>query len=180
MLEELSDIRDLSKLELGTLQLYPEEFKICLMVENVINILKEDGEQLPLIVLNNLENIGTMYADLTRIRQCLTNLFTNAIRLARQRTITLEVYRHIYNGKEWITFQVNLPEINLTNTQMQQLLQATTHDTTYDMSATPEIIKMSRQLTITKKLCELMGGSFKIENQSEIGATFTMELPAKA
>lgn len=177
MLQDMSDIRDLFKLESGTIDLFIEELSIHLIVENVIDILKEYDQKLPLKILTDLEIAGTIHADVTRLRQCLTNVFSNAIYLARPRPVTLAVDRHFYNGCEWITFQINLPALNLTHLQIQQLFQATTYDTSLEESISPEN-KMSQQLTIAQKLCHRMGGGLKLEDRFEEGATFVMELPA--
>ncbi len=178
-IEELSDIRNLSKLELGTLQLYrdPEKPKIFHLVNNVIATL-EEKQKLNLKVLDGLKNSGKMDADVIWVRQCLTNLLNNALQLAQQKQIILKVDRYTYNGKEWINFKVNIPELVMTSVEIQQLFQATTHDISVSDTSIPPQAIMARKLTITKKICELMGGSFKLESQPDIGSTFTMELPA--
>ena len=131
-------------------------------------------------VLDNLEQLGEMDADVIRVRQCLTNLISNALQLAQQEQITLKVDRNPYNGKEWISFKVYIPSRVMNTVEIQQLFQATTYDISIaDTSILPQV-RMARKLTITKKICELMGGSFKLESQPNIGSTFTMELPASS
>ncbi len=180
-IEDMSDIRDLSKLELGTLQLYPDagKYKIVYLVNNVIAIL-EEKQELNLKVLDNLKKLGEMDADVIRVRQCLTNLLNNALQLAQQKQITLKVDRHTYNGEEWINFKVNIPGLVMASVEIQQLFQATTHDISISDTYISPQARMARKLTITKKICELMGGSFKLESQPDIGSTFTMELPANS
>jgi|GEM_PF-3759567 len=178
MLQDMSDIRDLFKLESGTIDLFIEEFSIQLIVTDLIETLKEYCQHFPLEILGDLSTAGTMQGDVTRIRQGLTNLFSNAIDLAQAQTVTLAVHRQVYHDFEWISFQVNLPTLNLTHLQSQQLFQATTYDTSLEEKISPES-KMSQQLTIAQKLCHLMGGSLKLEDRFEEGAKFIMELPAQ-
>lgn len=96
LLSLINDILDISKIEAGKMELYLETFEIQTLLENVIATAK------PLIQKNNntLESIcppdiGTLYADLTKIRQVLLNLLSNAAKFTTQGTITFEVSRDL-------------------------------------------------------------------------------------
>ncbi|HEY9836635.1 MAG TPA: PAS domain S-box protein, partial [Vampirovibrionales bacterium] len=100
LLSLINDILDISKIEAGKMEIYLETFDIPTLLENVIATAK------PLIQKNNntLESIcppdiGTLYADLTKIRQVLLNLLSNAAKFTTEGTITFEVSRDLC----WIT-----------------------------------------------------------------------------
>ncbi len=97
LLALINDILDISKIEAGKMELYLETFEIQTLLDNVIATAK------PLIQKNNntLESIcppdiGTLYADLTKIRQVLLNLLSNAAKFTTQGTITFEVSRGLW------------------------------------------------------------------------------------
>ncbi|WP_254567237.1 PAS domain S-box protein [Oscillatoria sp. HE19RPO] len=96
LLALINDILDISKIEAGKMELYLETFEIQTLLDNVIATAK------PLIQKNNntLESIcppdiGTLYADLTKIRQVLLNLLSNAAKFTTHGTITFEVSRDL-------------------------------------------------------------------------------------
>ena len=180
MLEDMSNIKDLLKLELGTVELRPEEFRIKLLVNNEIDILKKNQQNsyFQLLDYNNLEDVGKMYADLTRVRQCFTNLLHNSLQLAKQQIVILEVDRYEENGKEWVDFQFILPKFDLAKLPMQDLFQGNTYKILSSLEETiSQDKKIVQKLTITKKLCKLMGGSLNLEVNTNKGSIFTMKLP---
>jgi signal transduction histidine kinase len=88
----INDILDLSKIEAGKMTLYLETFDIATMVRDVAATVQ------PLMVKNknHLEvelapNVGAMRADLTKLRQVLFNLLSNAAKFTDQGRITLRV-----------------------------------------------------------------------------------------
>jgi PAS domain S-box-containing protein len=92
LLSLINDILDLSKIEAGRMDLYLETFNVSEMVEDVISTIQ------PLIEKNHNtlvvhcdEALDTMHADLTKIRQTLFNLLSNAAKFTENGTITLEV-----------------------------------------------------------------------------------------
>ncbi|MEW6494346.1 MAG: response regulator [Cyanobacteriota bacterium] len=90
----INDILDLSKIEAGRMELYLESFDVTSMVQDVVTTIQ------PLVEKNvntlHVEcdrNLGLMYADLTKVRQSLFNLLSNACKFTQQGTITLRVSR---------------------------------------------------------------------------------------
>ncbi len=94
LLSIISDILDLSKIEAGKMQLYLETFDLPTLLQDVIFTVK------PLVEKNNnsLEvhypaDLGLMRADLTKVRQIIFNLLSNASKFTERGTITLTVER---------------------------------------------------------------------------------------
>jgi signal transduction histidine kinase len=98
----INDILDLSKVEAGKMTLYVEEFDVAKTVQEVAATVQ------PLVAKNGnkLEidcppDIGTMHADLTKVRQVLFNLISNAAKFTEKGVIRLEVGRwKIGDGEE--------------------------------------------------------------------------------
>src|SRR5262249_12230267 len=74
------------------------------------------------IVVNLADDLGSMHADVTKVRQILFNLFSNACKFTDHGTITLDVKRST-RDKDWITFRVSDTGIGMTPEQQFKLFQ---------------------------------------------------------
>jgi PAS domain S-box-containing protein len=187
----INDILDLSKIEAGRMELYLETFDITTMVEDVVTTIQ------PLVEKNsnilNVEcdkSLGCIRADLTKVRQSLFNLLSNASKFTKQGTITLTVSKagdylnassqdtrqtSIPSHPDWITLSVTDTGIGMTPEQMSKLFEAFTQA---DASTTRQYGGTGLGLAITKKLCQMMGGDVRVESEPGKGSTFTIQLPA--
>lgn len=90
----INDILDLSKIEAGKMELYLENFQVDAMLQDVINtvqpLVAKNANQL---VIEKSEHLGEMRADLTKLRQALFNLLSNASKFTENGTITLAAIR---------------------------------------------------------------------------------------
>ena len=118
----INDILDISKIEAGKMLLCLETFQLNAMVEDVVNtvqpLVNENSNQLR---LECAEDVGSLHADLTKVRQVLFNLLSNAAKFTKQGTIFLEVTRHSMEDGDWIRFRVQDSGIWMTSAQMQNL-----------------------------------------------------------
>ncbi|HBY81590.1 MAG TPA: hybrid sensor histidine kinase/response regulator, partial [Cyanobacteria bacterium UBA11148] len=182
----INDILDLSKIEAGRMELYLETFDISAMAEDVVTTIQ------PLVEKNQnslhvdcANNLGSMYADLTKVRQSLFNLLSNACKFTKQGTITLTVSRGrdgedagmpSLQTQDWIIFRVTDTGIGMTSEQMSRLFEAFTQA---DASTTRQYGGTGLGLAITKKLCQMMGGEVRVESKVGKGSTFIIQLPVR-
>ncbi len=90
----INDILDLSKIEAGRMELYLETFDIASMVEDVVMTIQPLVEKNANILrVESANELGSMNADLTKVRQSLFNLLSNACKFTKEGTITLTVSR---------------------------------------------------------------------------------------
>jgi hypothetical protein len=92
LLAIINDVLDLSKIEAGKMELYLESFDLRALVKDVqstITPLVEKNQNV--IEVKCPEDVGTMYADVTRVRQVLFNLLSNAAKFTERGLINLEV-----------------------------------------------------------------------------------------
>ena len=94
LLAIINDILDLSKIEAGKIQLAPEHFAVAdLLAEmecTMAPLLSQNGNALVVVVASD---VGMIFTDLTRIRQCLLNLLSNAYKFTTRGVIRLEAAR---------------------------------------------------------------------------------------
>ena len=171
----INDILDLSKIEAGRMELYLETFDIEDVVQDVVTtiqpLVEKNANKLEVQGANDL---GSMEADLTKVRQSLFNLLSNACKFTKQGTIILTVSRG--GAEDWVTFRVTDSGIGMTSEEMSKLFQAFSQA---DASTTRQYGGTGLGLAITKKLCQLMGGDVTVESEVGKGSTFTIQLPAK-
>jgi signal transduction histidine kinase/CheY-like chemotaxis protein len=172
----INDILDLSKIEAGRMELYLESFDLQTLIKDVsatIHPLIEKNSNT--LIINCDDGIGNMNADLTKIRQSLFNLLSNASKFTENGSITLTVNRYNENEQDWIKFQVSDSGIGMNPKQMGKLFQAFTQA---DASTTRKYGGTGLGLVITQKFCQMMGGDIRVESEVGVGSTFTIDLPA--
>jgi signal transduction histidine kinase/CheY-like chemotaxis protein len=177
LLALINDILDLSKIEAGRMELYLETFELSTMLQDVeatIRPLLEKNANT--LVVHRPDNLGAMRADLTKVRQSLFNLLSNACKFAQRGTIALDMAREAVDGVDWVTFRVSDTGIGMTPEQLAKLFQPFTQA---DVSTARLYGGTGLGLTITKRFCQLMGGNIAVESAVGQGSIFTIKLPTE-
>ena len=175
LLNLINDILDLSKIEAGRMDLYLETFEIKNLIRDVIATIQPLIEKNANTIQVNLsDNLSTMHADLTKVRQSLLNLLSNASKFTDNGVITLTVDIYTTLKQNWISFQVKDSGIGMNPEQISKLFQAFTQA---DASTTRKYGGTGLGLAITKKFCQMMGGDIDVESEIGVGSTFIMKLP---
>jgi signal transduction histidine kinase/DNA-binding response OmpR family regulator len=176
LLSLINSVLDLSKIEAGKMDLYLENFAIAPMVQEVVATVK------PLVEKNRntldvhcADGLGTMRADLTKLRQTLFNLLSNACKFTERGTVTLRVGRESVNDGEWISFSVADTGIGMSPEQTGKLFRSFTQA---DASTTRKYGGTGLGLAISRKFCQMMGGDISVASTPGQGSTFTARLPA--
>lgn len=179
LLSLINDILDLSKIEAGKMELYLEEFSISGAISDIVNavqpLVDKQGNTLTVTVP---EDIGNMVADLTKVRQGLFNLLSNASKFTEQGTITLIASRHTATDStstDLIEFRVTDTGIGMNEEQVGRLFEAFSQA---DASTTRKYGGTGLGLAITRRFAQMMGGDVTVESQPGVGSTFVITLPA--
>ncbi len=174
LLSLINDVLDISKIEAGKMDLYIEEFDISQMIEEVATtirpLLEKNSNKLDLQIHPGL---GTMRADLTKVRQTLLNLLSNATKFTESGVITL---RAEWTGQasSVLRIQVSDTGIGMTEQQLGKLFQAFTQA---DSSTTRKYGGTGLGLVISRSFCRMMGGDISVTSTQGKGSCFTVELP---
>ncbi len=173
----ISDILDFSKIEAGKMELYIEEFSIAAMIHNVQTVseplAQKTGNQLQ---ITTPEDIGTITADETKLRQVLINLLGNACKFTEHGHVSLYVESHNLDNEDWIHFAVVDTGIGMSIDQSEKLFQDFTQA---DTSTTRKYGGTGLGLSISQRFCEMMGGTICVESVMGKGSTFTVQLPRR-
>ncbi len=172
----INDVLDLSKIEAGKMTIYNETFETSMILDEVVATIA------PLI--NSKKNtlktefngdLGKMYADLTKVRQVLFNLLSNAAKFTENGTVTLRAERYSEDNLDWLRFEIIDQGIGMTPGQMEKLFQPFTQA---DVSTTRKYGGTGLGLTITRRFIEMMGGHISVASEYGQGSTFTVYMPS--
>ncbi|MFN3360126.1 MAG: response regulator [Pseudanabaenaceae cyanobacterium] len=176
LLELINDILDISKIEAGKMEVFPEEFAIPDLIREVVDVV------LPAVQKNHNElrvacdeSIGTMYSDMAKVRQCLVNLLSNAAKFTHNGIISLAVERREATNGAWVSFIVQDTGIGMSEETMSKLFRPFTQA---DNSTTRRYGGTGLGLAITKRFAQMMGGDITVESELNVGSTFRLYLPA--
>ncbi len=168
----INDVLDLSKVESGKMDVYAETFDVEPMLRDlaatVQSLVDRKGNTL---VLDIGATLGSAHTDLTKVRQIVLNLLSNAAKFAEGGTITLAASRE----GDRLAFRVSDTGIGMTAEQLGRLFQRFTQA---DASTTRRFGGTGLGLSLTKALVEVLGGDIRVESEPGRGSTFAVSLPA--
>lgn len=172
----INDVLDISKIEAGKLDLYLEDFAIEPMLKDVVTTVH------PLVEKNSnkletdfSEDLGSCHGDMTKLRQILFNLLSNASKFTHEGTIILRACRRFRPDEgEWINFSVEDTGIGLSPEQVEKIFQPFIQA---DSQTTRKYGGTGLGLAITQRFCELMKGHIEVESTLDEGTTFTVRIP---
>jgi len=175
----ISDILDLSKIEAGRMELHIESFAVQTMIDDVVataqRLVSQNG--------NNFEvraapELGEMTADLTKVRQILFNLLSNAAKFTEHGTVTLEVGRAPAlegESEPGFEFAVSDSGIGMSPEQKDRLFQSFYQG---DSSTTRKYGGTGLGLAISRRFAQMMSGEITVQSSLGSGSTFRVRLPA--
>ncbi len=175
LLALINDVLDISKIEAGRMELYLEDIPVG-------DLIEEMRAAVGLIAAKNANSLEVhsstaprlMHNDITRLRQCLLNLLSNACKFTRKGTVRLEITQETKAGRPWVLFDVRDTGIGMTSEQMGRLFQAFSQA---DASTTRKYGGTGLGLAITWKIAQLMGGQVSVLSTPGQGSTFTLSVP---
>ena len=177
LLALINDVLDLSKIEAGKMGLHLENFEVPVLIDEMITTLQPAAaKNSNKIHVRIAENVGSMRADVTKVRQILFNLLSNACKFTEQGTISVEVDQERFEGRDCVRFRVSDTGIGITPQQKENLFHEFSQA---DASISRKYGGTGLGLAITYRFVQLMKGRISVESAPGEGAKFTVFLPTK-
>jgi signal transduction histidine kinase/DNA-binding response OmpR family regulator len=194
LLTIINDILDFSKVEAGKLELEraPFDLRECLEAALDLVAIRATEKGLDLACVMDDGTPGTIVGDVTRLRQILINLLTNAVKFTEQGEVVLSVAGSPL-GRELdgadagdgtpgsvafeLHFAVRDTGIGIPADRLDRLFQSFGQ---VDASTTRKYGGTGLGLAISKRLSELMGGTMWVESEAGTGSTFHFTILAQA
>ncbi len=169
----INDVLDLSKIEAGKMELFIERLDIEMLIDDVMATVQPLAEKKAnLIKIERPDVLGEMQTDMTKLRQMLLNLISNAAKFTEKGIILLEIKR----DEDWVNFCVTDNGIGMTEEQVQKLFKPFTQA---DSSTTRRYGGTGLGLSITQQFALMMGGRIQVESEFGQGSCFTISLPTQ-
>ena len=177
LLSLINDILDFSKIEAGKMTLYLETFEVRDLIKEITAtiqpLIENKHNQFDVICP---DDIGQVHADLTKVRQGVFNLLSNAAKFTENGTITLKMERSYEEDKEYLSIHVQDTGIGMSSEQQAKVFDAFAQA---DASTTRKYGGTGLGLAITKGFMEMMQGGIEIQSEEGAGTTFTLRLPVE-
>ncbi len=174
----INEVLDLSKVESGKMGVYNEQVDLKKLIEDVNSTVQ------PLVVKydNTLKTVyhmedSAIRTDVTKFRQILMNMLSNAAKFTRDGDITIEAHRFMEQDTDMLSVSVTDSGIGMTPAQLDKVFEEFTQA---DESTTREFGGTGLGLSICKKFAELMQGRIEVESTPGKGTRFTFMVPAIA
>jgi len=170
-----NEILDLSKIEVGRLEIKLESFRVEEMLQRALNgvqvIAASQNVTLELIAQSDL---GVAYSDEFRLRQCLINVLASACQFAAGGKVSLRASRTSAREGEQLRFEIRDTGPGLTPDQLLHVFEP------FQRTDAATIGGASLGLSITRKLLRLLGGQIDVASAPGEGCTFVILAPALA
>jgi PAS domain S-box-containing protein len=176
----INDILDLSKIEAGKMDIYVEEFELGAVIDDVLAtitpLLAQNGNRLEVQAPAGLR----MHADVTKLRQVLLNLLSNAGKFSEQSVIMLTAEAGAGTGTGTgaaggtVRIAVRDRGIGMTAEQLGRLFEAFGQA---EESTSKRFGGTGLGLAISRQFCRLMGGDINVTSEPGQGSTFLVTLP---
>ena len=175
LLRLIDDVLDLSKVEANRVEFHNEDVDVAGLVRELVDITQPLAEaNRNRLTVRCPQDPGSMRTDITRIRQILVNLLSNACKFTDGGEIVLAVDRRTVGGEDRICFEVTDSGIGMTPEQQAKLFEMFAQ---VDASATRKYGGTGLGLAISRKLSRMMGGDIELTSEPGVGSTFTVTLP---
>jgi signal transduction histidine kinase len=174
MVRLLDDILDLSKLEAGMFQLFPEPYSPAELLAETSNLFLGQARSKGLTLAHTVGSRvpERVFGDPQRVRQVLTNLIGNALKFTLAGSVRIEADASA-DGKD-LVFAVIDTGIGMTPEQRARIFQPFRQG---DDSTTRRFGGTGLGLAISRRFVGLMGGTLACETAPQKGSTFRFTLP---
>lgn len=171
LLTLINDILDLSKVEAGQIELYPQDMMVKHFFQELMEMFsymaKQKNVEFKFILSDSLPDV--LLVDIKRLRQIIMNLLSNAIKFTEKGSVTLSVdYK-----EELLIIKVADTGLGISAEKKLEIFKPffQTGENRYKSQGT------GLGLAITEKIIVLMKGEISLESEIGQGCCFTVKLP---
>ena len=171
LLSIINDILDLSKIEAGRLELETGNFHLSAVIDNVASMIRDSVQDKGLSLEVDPDGVPHwLRGDVTRLRQALLNLASNAVKFTERGSIAIRAQLLESQAEQLhVRFEVSDSGVGLTPDQQSRLFQDFQQA---DSSTARKYGGTGLGLSLTKRLIEMMGGKVGVRSTAGQGSTF--------
>ena len=172
----INDILDFSKIEAGKMEILNAEYHLSSTINDLLNVIRVKAEDKGIALKFNIDNTlpTKLIGDEIRIKQCVTNILSNAVKYTEEGSVTLNVsYKKIDDESISLRFQVIDTGIGIKEEDIEKLYSP--------FERIEEIRNRSIEgtglgMSIVKKLLALMDSKLEVKSVYGEGSDFSFEV----
>lgn len=176
LLSLLNDIIDFSKIEAGKMKVEIADCHLSGLLEDLDSMMRPQASRknLDFQILQCQELPEKIRTDGLRLRQCLLNLLTNAVKFTEKGHVYLNVSKLDEHGQSWIQFAVEDTGIGISPEHHSSIFDAYVQVGNRPSRAAKGA---GLGLAITRNLVHMLGGRLQLTSTPGVGSVFTLSLP---
>jgi PAS domain S-box-containing protein len=176
LLELINDILDLSKIEAGKFDYYPQSVEVDALCRSSLAFVKSQAAKKSITInYNNETSVANIFADPRRLKQILVNLLTNAVKFTPEGG-QVAMQAQVDEEQDLVEFSVTDNGIGIAVQDVKLLFQPFVQ---VDSKLNRQFEGTGLGLALVQKLTDLHGGSVRVESEVGMGSRFTVSLPAR-
>ncbi|MBF0239668.1 MAG: response regulator [SAR324 cluster bacterium] len=179
LLTLINDILDFSKIESGKMELEEVTFELQSCVKEIMTLFMFNAEEKNITLNNHIDPSIPRFVmgDVTRLRQILANLVSNALKFTPRGSISITVNRmHQQQDMVELIFSVKDTGIGISDSQRHKLFVSFSQA---DSSTTRKYGGTGLGLAISAQLVQMMQGKMWVESEKGTGSTFFFTIQLK-
>jgi CheY-like chemotaxis protein len=169
----IDDILSLTKIEAGKLELRSAPFNIRSLISGVMRLLQPAADQKRLGLREEINGDlpATLVGDEGRLRQVLMNLVGNAVKFTDAGEVSVRT-SFTPRGSDRILLQISVQDtgVGIPPARQNELFVPFSQ---LDTTAARRLGGTGLGLVISRRLCDLMGGTISVHSDGVSGSTFT-------
>ncbi|GJM40067.1 MAG: hypothetical protein DHS20C20_03490 [Ardenticatenaceae bacterium] len=176
----INDILDFSKIEAGKLVLEDQPFFLRACLHDVLDLIAPNAIEKDLELLYQVDPAlpAMFYGDVSRVRQILVNLISNAVKFTLEGEVVIYVTNYTETADHHLVhFTIRDTGIGIPEDRLDTLFESFTQ---VAVSTTRLFGGTGLGLAISKRLAELMGGTLWVESKSGVGSNFHFTVRLRA
>jgi signal transduction histidine kinase/DNA-binding response OmpR family regulator/ligand-binding sensor domain-containing protein len=180
LLDIINDILDLSKIEAGRMEIFPETFSVRLAIDSVCQVMKGMSARKSIVFAIEIEGaVDQIETDNAKFKQILYNLLSNAVKFSPEESIvTIRARRVAATERKPESISVDVVDVGI-GIAAENLGVIFEEFRQIDGGISRQYGGTGLGLPLVKKFVELQGGSIVVESQPAKGSTFTVTLPLR-
>lgn len=175
LLSLIDDVLDISKIESGKMTVHLEAVVLKEVVEDIAHtangLMKKNNNRFEVRIKTEASMVQT---DVTKLRQIVLNLLSNAAKFTENGDVVLEVSDRQDAGPGMLAMSVIDTGIGMDDEQLKLVFDAFQQA---DSSTTKQFGGTGLGLTISRKFAQLLGGDLLVSSTPGEGSRFTLLLP---
>ena len=176
LLNLINDILDFSKIEAGKMEILSDEYKTSFMITDLVNMVavRAHNKGLELVVNANPDLPSVLLGDEDRVKQCILNILTNAVKYTEKGTVTFDLNFEKESDDE-IMLEVSVKDTGI-GIKPEDLERLFSPFERVDLQRNRNIEGTGLGLSIVKNLLNLMGSALEVSSEYGKGSEFSFKL----